>query len=165
MSEPCPCGSKLDFDQCCEPFLLDIKKPKTATQLMRSRYTAYAMGTVEFLFKTSSPKVKKEFDADSSRKWAESAKWTGIEVIKEIEGTAKDSKGTVEFIAHYTVNETDFNHHERADFAKIDGEWMFMDGKIFGPEPKRREEPKIGRNDPCICGSGKKYKKCCSKKQ
>ena len=29
------------------------------------------------------------------------------------------------------------------------------------PEPIRREEPKVGRNDPCPCGSGKKYKKCC----
>lgn len=165
MNEFCPCGSKLEFDQCCEPFLLNIKRPITATQLMRARYTAYAMGTVEFLYKTSSSKVKKEFDADSSRKWAESAKWTGIEIIKEIEGSAKATKGVVEFIAHYTVNETDFNHHERADFAKINGEWCFMDGKIFGPEPKRREEPKVGRNDPCICGSHKKFKKCCGKNQ
>jgi preprotein translocase subunit SecA len=30
-----------------------------------------------------------------------------------------------------------------------------------GAEPLRREEPKVGRNDPCSCGSGKKYKKCC----
>ncbi len=30
-----------------------------------------------------------------------------------------------------------------------------------GGEPQRREEPKVGRNDPCPCGSGKKYKKCC----
>ena len=164
MSEFCPCGSKLEFDQCCEPFLLDTKKPGTATELMRTRYTAYAMGFVEFLYKTSSAKVKKEFDADSSRKWAESATWTGIEIINEVEGTAEDTKGTVEFTAHYTVNETDFNHHEKAYFAKTNGEWFFMDGKIFGPEPERREEPKTGRNDPCICGSGKKYKKCCDKK-
>src|SRR5262249_681441 len=27
-------------------------------------------------------------------------------------------------------------------------------------KPFRREEPKVGRNDPCPCGSGKKYKKC-----
>ena len=27
----------------------------------------------------------------------------------------------------------------------------------------KREEPKIGRNDPCPCGSGKKFKKCCGK--
>ncbi|GHU13409.1 hypothetical protein FACS1894161_3340 [Spirochaetia bacterium] len=29
------------------------------------------------------------------------------------------------------------------------------------PQPVHRAEPKVGRNDPCPCGSGKKYKKCC----
>lgn len=29
------------------------------------------------------------------------------------------------------------------------------------PEPVRRAAPKVGRNDPCPCGSGKKFKKCC----
>ena len=29
--------------------------------------------------------------------------------------------------------------------------------------PYQREAPKVGRNDPCPCGSGKKYKKCCGK--
>ena len=28
-------------------------------------------------------------------------------------------------------------------------------------QPVKREEPRVGRNDPCPCGSGKKYKKCC----
>ncbi|MEO8605615.1 MAG: SEC-C metal-binding domain-containing protein [bacterium] len=28
-------------------------------------------------------------------------------------------------------------------------------------EPVRRAEPKVGRNEPCPCGSGKKFKKCC----
>ena len=161
MSETCPCGSRLNFEECCEPFLIHAKKPSTTTQLMRARYTAYALGTVEYLYETSGPKVKKEFDADSSRKWSESAKWTGIEILKEEGGTSIDEKGAVEFIAHYTVNDTAFDHHERAEFAKVNGEWVFIDGKIFGPEPEKREEPKIGRNDSCPCGSGKKFKKCC----
>ena len=163
MSDTCPCGSKLTFEECCEPFLIKKKKPSTAAELMRSRYAAYAMGAVEYLYETSGPKVKKEFDADSSRKWAESAKWTGIEILEELGGGPADDKGSVEFIAHYTVNDNQFNHHERAEFRKIDGEWLFMDGKIFGPKPERREEPKVGRNEVCPCGSGKKFKKCCMK--
>jgi len=31
-------------------------------------------------------------------------------------------------------------------------------------EPFERKTPKLGRNEPCVCGSGKKYKKCCIKK-
>ena len=29
------------------------------------------------------------------------------------------------------------------------------------PQPYVREQAKVGRNDPCVCGSGKKFKKCC----
>ena len=163
MSDTCPCGSGLPFASCCEPFLTGKAVPKTAVELMRSRYCAYATGAVDYLYQTSGPKVQKEFDAESSRKWAESATWTGIQILDSHEGTEKDDVGTVEFMAHYTVNGTVFDHHELSQFAKIKGEWKFIDGKIFGPEPYRRETPKVGRNDPCPCGSGKKYKKCCGK--
>jgi hypothetical protein len=38
-------------------------------------------------------------------------------------------------------------------------------GQTFRPEPYTRTEPKVGRNDPCPCGSGRKYKKCCMGKE
>ncbi len=161
MSDPCPCGSGLAFEACCEPYLIDAAKPATATALMRARYSAYALGAVDYLYATSGPKVRKEFDADSSRKWAESAKWTGLEVLAAEGGAEGDETGIVEFVAHYTINDTPFNHHERAEFARLDGAWRFIDGKIFGADPVRRDQPKVGRNDPCPCGSGRKYKKCC----
>lgn len=163
MSDVCPCGSGLAFETCCEPFLIEREKPSTATALMRSRYSAYALGAVDYLYKTSGSKVRKEFDAESSRKWAESATWTGIEIISEEGGGADDETGVIEFIAHYSVKDSEFNHHERAEFAKVDGVWRFIDGRIFGTDPIRRDEPKVGRNDPCPCGSGKKFKKCCAK--
>jgi len=119
------------------------------------------LGAIDYLYNTSSDKVRKEFDGESSRKWSESAEWTGIDILSKEGGEADDDKGVVEFLAHYKVDETDYNHHERAEFAKVKGEWVFVDGKIIGPEPERRDGPKVGRNDPCTCGSGKKYKKCC----
>jgi len=119
------------------------------------------MGNIEYLYKTSGPRVRKEFDAENSKKWAESARWNGIEIVAATGGGENDETGRVEFIAHYAVKDADFKHHERAEFAKLDGEWHFMDGKIFGTDPFRREQPKVGRNDVCPCGSGKKYKKCC----
>ncbi len=36
-------------------------------------------------------------------------------------------------------------------------------GSLSAQIPYRRETPKVGRNDPCPCGSGKKYKRCCGK--
>ncbi len=161
MSDLCPCGSGLAFEACCENFLLEKAKPPTAQALMRSRYSAYAMGAVDYLFKTSGPKVRKEFDAENTKKWSESAEWPGIEILNEQGGGEADESAILEFIAHYSVNGTTFDHHESATFAKKNGGWIFMDGKIYGPDPVRREHPKVGRNDPCPCGSGKKHKKCC----
>jgi len=51
-------------------------------------------------------------------------------------------------------------HHEVASFRKEDGEWFFVDGVEVKPRPFKRLEPKVGPNEPCTCGSGKKYKKC-----
>jgi uncharacterized protein YecA (UPF0149 family) len=39
---------------------------------------------------------------------------------------------------------------------------VLQGGETVKVETVRREEPKVGRNDPCPCGSGKKYKKCCA---
>jgi len=39
------------------------------------------------------------------------------------------------------------------------------EGGYSGPQPIRRGQPPVGRNDPCPCGSGKKFKKCCLRKQ
>jgi SEC-C motif-containing protein len=164
MSNDCPCASGLDYQECCEPFLLGRARPDTATALMRSRYTAYALSAIDYLYKTSGPRVRKEFDAESSRKWADAAEWIGLDVLSTEGGAADDENGIVEFMAHYKIKDSVFNHHERAQFAKIDGVWTFMDGKIIGPDPVRRDQPKVGRNDPCSCGSGQKYKKCCALK-
>ncbi len=45
-----------------------------------------------------------------------------------------------------------------------DDEADFVDEPVIPPQPFVRKERKVGRNDPCPCGSGKKYKKCCLSK-
>ncbi len=163
-NELCPCGSEKKFGACCGPFLDGSKLPKTAEALMRSRYSAYACADVDYLYRTSSKAVQKEFDADNTKKWAESSEWTGLEVVNVEKGGERDDSGVLEFVAHYRVKGTMFNHHEIAEFTRgSEGQWVFEDGKILAPEPIRREEPKVGRNDVCPCGSGKKFKKCCGK--
>jgi len=164
MSEnDCPCSSGQPFEECCEPYLLGRLPAPTAEALMRARYSAYALASIDYLYKTSGPRVRKEFDAAGSKKWSESADWTGLEVLSVAGGGEQEDTAHIEFIAHYTVKETHFDHHEHADFGRVDGEWRFLDGKVLGPDPVRRDTPKIGRNDPCGCGSGKKFKKCCGR--
>lgn len=158
----CPCCSGKEFADCCEPILKGATAP-TAEALMRARYSAYATKDIDFLQRSSCGPALKEFKADEVRKWAESSEWLGLEILRAEPVPDDTDRAEVEFSALYKVKDTELRHHEIAQFRRIDGEWRFADGKIIGPEPKRREEPKVGRNDPCPCGSGKKYKKCCGR--
>ncbi len=157
----CPCCSGRSYEQCCEPLLLGHARASTAEALMRSRYTAYTLAEIDYLYKTSGPRVRREFDAESSRKWAQSADWQAFEIRQSEGGSPQDSEAMIEFVARYRIEKADFEHHEIATFGRVEGEWRFIDGKMVTPPPERREAPKVGRNDPCACGSGRKYKKCC----
>lgn len=159
----CPCGSGKPFEHCCGPILDHARKADTAEALMRARYTAYATCNIDFLYASAGPDVQSDFDPESSRRWAEGSEWNGMKIVATEKGSEQDDEGLVEFIARYSVNGTEFEHHERSLFQRINGEWKFIDGELVKPEPIVRETPKIGRNDPCPCGSGKKYKKCCGK--
>ena len=86
-----------------------------------------------------------------------------LEIVGTERGGAEDDEGYVSFVARYSANGQACEHREKSYFKKIDGAWRFIDGEIEKNKPFHREEPKIGRNDPCPCGSGKKYKKCCGK--
>ena len=103
------------------------------------------------------------FDENASKAWSAAAEWHGLEIISTEKGGPKDKEGIVEFRALYTANGEFCNHHEVSKFVRQGKEWKFADGELVGETPTVREEPKIGRNDPCPCGSGKKYKKCCGK--
>ena len=130
---------------------------------MRARYSSYATGDVSFLKTSAVPKVQDEFSAEDAKSWSASTRWHGLEIIRTEGGGADDAEGVVEFRALYTANGEFCNHHEVSRFVKDADGWKFADGEIVGETPITREEPKIGRNDPCPCGSGKKYKKCCGR--
>jgi SEC-C motif-containing protein len=159
--DKCPCGSGLDYAGCCEPLITRQTQAETALALMRSRYTAYATGAVEYIKDTTHPDQSKDFDERSTRSWSRKSVWTGLEVVETVKGGHGDTEGEVEFVAHYRQKDTPVRHHERAEFRRVDGTWFFFDGKPVIPETFHRETPKVGRNDPCSCGSGKKFKKCC----
>jgi len=126
---------------------------------MRSRYTAYATGAVDYVFATHDPSKDDEVDESSAREWSRSATWEGLEVH---ESSMDGDAGLVEFTASYALKGQKLRHRERAVFKRVDGKWLYHDGEMVKPPPVTRTAPKIGRNDPCPCGSGKKSKKCCA---
>jgi len=155
----CPCGSGQEFAVCCEPIISGEKAAETAEQLMRARYTAHDQVAVDFLFSSIHPDHRKGFDHNGTRDWAAKSDWLGLEVVDTEGGEANDTEGEVEFIARYRLNGSTRSYHERGHFKRQDGQWFFTDGELVKGQPIK--VTKIGRNDPCPCGSGKKYKKCC----
>ena len=130
---------------------------------MRARYTSYVTGDIDYLKTSATKAVQEEFDEEASKAWSRAAEWHGLEIIKTEGGQKGDKKGVVEFRALYTANNEFCNHHEVSNFVLEKDGWKFDSGELVGEKPIVREEPKVGRNDPCPCGSGKKYKKCCGK--
>jgi SEC-C motif domain protein len=159
--DACPCGSGKTFDACCGPILEGAPAP-TAEALMRSRYTAYVKRNYAHLKRSLSADQREDFSEKDAREWAEAAQWMGLEITGTEAGGPEDSEGMVDFIARFRMEGQERAHVEKARFAREEGAWVYA-GTIE-PEtaaaPIRREAPKVGRNDPCPCGSGKKYKKC-----
>jgi SEC-C motif-containing protein len=126
---------------------------------MRSRYTAYVEHAVDYIIGTCIRKGEADIDVKQTRDWSEKSRWLGLKIISVEKGEAADTEGTVEFEAAYERDGLRDIHHERARFKKQEGRWLYDEGDIQ-PKTVVRAEPKVGRNEPCPCGSGKKYKHC-----
>jgi len=159
----CKCDTGKPYSECCEPIIKGLKTPENAVDVMRARYTAFVIGEIDFIMATVSPSKKSEYDRKSVEEWSRSTDWTDLEIVSCKDGGVEHESGEVEFIANYRDKDTMKKHHEHASFVKIKGAWYFEDGRAPAVTQVRRETPKIGRNDPCMCSSGKKYKKCCGK--
>ncbi|MBC8011447.1 MAG: YchJ family protein [Burkholderiales bacterium] len=155
----CPCGSGKSHADCCGPILAGAPAP-TAEALMRSRYSAYSKRNYIHLRRTLSKEQQADFSEADAREWAESSDWLGLDVTATEGGGADDQEGVVDFVARFRTAGEERKHVEKARFAREDGQWVYVGQVVPKAEPVRRESPKVGRNDPCPCGSGKKYKKC-----
>jgi len=158
----CPCGSNEPLDACCGRYIDGGDPAPTAVALMRSRYSAFALGKGEYLQATLSSDQRADFNVKEFEASAANTKWHGLEIRDTADGGEKDDSGTVEFVARYRESGQTIAHHELAMFAREDGKWVFADC-VMNPKGPTVTSEKVGRNEPCTCGSGKKYKKCCGK--
>lgn len=155
----CPCGSGAAFDACCQPILADTPA-LTAEALLRSRYSAFVTGNLAHIENTHAPEIRASFDRSHAQTMIDTVDWQGLEIIVVTDGGAGQNTGQVEFRTRFNKDGQDLVHHELASFRRDDGRWLYVAGKV-NPRAEPRRVVQIGRNDPCPCGSGKKYKKCC----
>ena len=155
----CPCGTGTAYDDCCARFHRGDARPETAERLMRSRYSAWALGLIDYIIVTTWPRQQGYLQRKALEDWAEATEWQQLEVVDTDKGQTDDTAGEVEFRATYRLkaNGKIDVHQERSSFIKEGERWFFID-------PTSATKTSTGRNDPCPCGSGKKYKKCCMNK-
>ncbi|MBB6097564.1 SEC-C motif-containing protein [Deinobacterium chartae] len=123
--KPCPCGSGRSFSACCGPLLGGEAAP-TAEHLMRSRYTAYALGQEDYLLRTWAAATRPA----SLGLGADGVRWQSLEVRCREGGQAGDDTGTVEFVARFSVGGERHRMHEVSRFVREGGEWRYLDGEL-----------------------------------
>lgn len=150
----CPCGSSRLLAACCGPSLNGAPAP-TAEALMRSRYTAYATGRLDYIQATAAGPAAKAFDRREAELSGLGTEWLGLAITGREAGLEGDQAGKVSFTFRVRQNGREASASEVSLFRKIGERWFYWDRE------DKAKTGRIGRNDPCPCGSGKKFKACC----
>ena len=148
----CPCLTGELYGDCCGRFISLQIHPENAEQLMRSRYSAYVLCDNDYLNKTWHPDYR-----PADLKLEPNLCWINLNVIGS---SATADQATVEFEASFVMNGRVESLHEKSDFLKVDGQWLYTTGEML---PATHQPWKPGRNELCPCGSGKKFKRCCGR--
>ena len=111
----CPCGSQLDYKDCCGRFHDSEAVPPDALSLMKSRYSAFVKKRADYLLSTWHETTRpKELTLDDN------IKWLGLEIVSFDDG---EREAFVEFIRA-------FKQVEKSRFVKEDGRWFYVDGDV-----------------------------------
>lgn len=157
----CPCGTYKALNDCCGAYHRGAAAPD-AEQLMRSRYSAYVLGKADYVVATTLPAQQVALDRNSIAMRSAGSRWLGLEVERVEHVPADPDHARVTFTARWHDGEQERSQHERSAFVRcrgsaaapgIEPRWYYIDSTIA---------LNAGRNEPCPCGSGRKFKKCCA---
>ncbi|WP_436863462.1 YchJ family protein [Acinetobacter haemolyticus] len=150
-SQNCPCGQG-QYAECCQPLHLKQRVAENAEQLMRSRYSAFALQKIDYILETTALGQQSSLDRAAITAWSQSNQWLKLDVIQHQPKLDK-THALVEFKAHYHDGKQQHIHHEVSHFVFYQQCWYFLDPTL---------DMQITMKQPCICGSGKKFKQCCA---
>lgn len=126
----CPCQSETPYADCCEPLHRGQANAKTAAQLMRSRYSAYALKLTAYLVETTHPDQRTERLAEEIASWAAQVEFIKLEIVACSQGEGGDKIGKVEFIASYRHAGQTQQLREKSRFKRFKKKWRYLDGII-----------------------------------
>ncbi|GLK16707.1 YchJ family protein [Herbiconiux flava] len=122
----CPCLSGSPYGECCGPFHAGTAVAPTAEQLMRSRFSAFAVGDAGYLLATWHPSTR-----PASLELDDSLRWYRLDILSRSAGGPLDTEGVVEFAAHHRPHPghegTAGAQHETSRFVREGGRWYYVD--------------------------------------
>ena len=123
-SIPCPCESGLIYEECCSALHAGCVFAETAVQLMRSRYSAFALGNADYLVNSWHPDTRPaRLNLDVNQRWI------GLTIKSVSRGGTDENEGSVEFVARYKVKGKAYRPQENSRFSRLDGRWYYLDGE------------------------------------
>ena len=168
--QTCPCqitptsdtvSTLLAYSDCCQPYHDDMKKADTAERLMCTRYSAFVLVKSEYIVETTLSAQQDLLDIKAIEEWAKETDWAGLEIVAYTPKLGK-RHAQVEFKAYLNIpdgkEQKQQAHHELSTFVKItdkadnNASWYFLDPTV---------SMSVTQKQPCICGSGEKFKRCC----
>ena len=184
--QPCFCGSNCVFCSCCQPYINKEIQVQTAEQLMRSRFSAYAIGDAKYIYDTYAKSSQTAQSVKDINDWSKSCVWISLKVHPLANHLNNATEQFVEFSAFYITKNTLCELREKSRFIleeyvaenmKVSEvsthntplkQWRYIDGDII----THSELANIKRNELCPCNhypttwqmkKGKKFKHCCGK--
>jgi len=129
-ARPCPCGLGPGFADCCGPLLAGARQADTAVELMRSRYTAYVEGAVDYLIATTVAAARGRLDRAGLAGYCRTLRGISLRIIAVCGGGILEDSGVVEFAATLRARGRTFVQHERSRFMREHGRWVYIDGDV-----------------------------------
>ncbi|ERJ58091.1 hypothetical protein M472_04865 [Sphingobacterium paucimobilis HER1398] len=91
---------------------------------MRARYSAFAVGNIDFLYDTFHPSTRRYQNKKDIKNWATENKWLKLEIMAS-------TLQTVEFKAYFKDHNDNVQiHHEKSNFKELQGRWYYVDGRL-----------------------------------
>lgn len=153
----CPCGSLKSYANCCHRYHDGSEFAPTAECLMRSRYSAFVLQDIDYIIQTTLPALQPLLEVSALKAWAEQTQWHHLEIITTAPKIGK-RHAQVHFRAYFEESGTQGCHNERSAFVTINengqDRWYFLDPTL---------PITLSGKQPCLCGSGEKFKACCGK--
>ena len=122
----CPCSPENIYEKCCQPLHVGEINATTSLQLMKSRYSAFALKLMDYIKQTHDPQTRKDFNPEEAREWAHIVTFTQLEILNFEES---GNKGFVEFKAHFQNSEGTHIHHEKSVFRRQNEIWYYRSSK------------------------------------